>query len=222
MKKFIKENWTKVLYFILGIIVTIAITKLSDKVFPSNPTIVKEVTDTITIVHNYKEDKDKIEPNIINQKVDINVKKRTIDFKESNSLENIEIPKYNLNLELNKPIRLDERKWKGYLQGDISTYAIIDCPEPNLPLLIFSIGMLNNSTLNEIAFFQCKIYRIGDNNRLVYISDNYYEVKNSNNTIGVVNNLDNGKYSIEIGFMMKDDLQNEYPTFYRKKCAIVK
>lgn len=221
MKKFVKENWTKALFFILGIIVTIIITKMSDKLIPNAPAIVKEVTDTITIVHNYKDDKDNIEPNVINKKLNVNIKKRTIEYKESNAIENIDIPRYKLNIDLNKPITVDGKKWKGYRQGDASSYAMINCPDINSPLLIFTIDMLNNELLEEIAFFQCKIYKIKED-VLLYISDNYYEVKGSNNIVGIVNNLEQGKYSIEIGFMKKDELSEEYPTFYRKKCAIEK
>lgn len=221
MRKFVKENWGKALFFILGVIVTILITKFFDKILPNEPTIVKEVTDTITLVHNYVEPKESIDPIVINEKIDVNLKKRNINFKETNSLENIEIPTYNLNIELNKPIKIDDKSWKGYVQGDISSYSIIECPDPNSKLLMFNIGMLNNDLLNDIAFFQCKIYKVSGD-KYIYVSDNYYEVKRTNNTIGIVNNLDKGSFVIEIGFMFKDDLNNEYPKFYRKKCYLDK
>lgn len=42
-----------VLFFVLGVITTIIITKLSDKMIPNDPVIVKENTDTIKVVHEY-------------------------------------------------------------------------------------------------------------------------------------------------------------------------
>ena len=42
-----------VLVFVLGVITTIIITKLSDKMIPNDPVIVKENTDTIKVVHEY-------------------------------------------------------------------------------------------------------------------------------------------------------------------------
>jgi len=105
MKKFINENWGKALFFIIGAIVTILITKIFDKIIPNEPTIVKEVTEV-------------------------------------------------------------------------------------------------------------------SDDKYVYVSENYYEVKHSNNTIGIVNNLDKGSFVIEIGFIFKDELNGEYPKFYRKKCYL--
>ena len=43
----------RVLVFVLGVITTIIITKLSDKMIPNDPVIVKENTDTIKVVHEY-------------------------------------------------------------------------------------------------------------------------------------------------------------------------
>jgi len=41
-------------FFTLGVITTIIITKTFDKIVPSDPVIIKEYTDTIKIVHDYK------------------------------------------------------------------------------------------------------------------------------------------------------------------------
>ncbi|NOU47893.1 MAG: hypothetical protein HOO86_12660 [Bacteroidales bacterium] len=49
-----RKNIRNALLFLLGVIVTIIFTKTFDKIFPNNPIIVKEYTDTVKIVHNYK------------------------------------------------------------------------------------------------------------------------------------------------------------------------
>jgi len=48
-----KSNKKKASLFILGVIVTLAITWAWNKVFPTEPFIVKEMTDSITVVHKY-------------------------------------------------------------------------------------------------------------------------------------------------------------------------
>lgn len=221
MEKTRKGNWTKAIFFILGAIVTVLITKFFDRIIPDNPQIVKEVTDTITIVHKYADEKDEIEPNVINEKIDLNIKKRTIDYKQSNDFEDITIPKYNLKVDFNKPISVTNKKWKGYTYGDISAYAIVGCPDPTSPILTFTLAMLNKETLKDIAFFRCIITRLENNSRY-WVNESYYEVKSADNVIGIVNNLGKGEYSIDFGFMLKEELTKEYPTFFRKNCTIVK
>jgi len=49
-----RKNIKNALLFPLGVIVTIIITKTFDKAIPNEPILVKEYTDTIKIVHEYK------------------------------------------------------------------------------------------------------------------------------------------------------------------------
>lgn len=221
MINFIKENWVKALFFIIGVVITIYISKLFDKIIPDNPTIIKGNTDTITLLHKYSEFKENINPNIIKDKVNLNITKKTLGYNDTNTFDNIHISTYSIDFDLNKPIIIKNHKWKGYTQGDISNYAIIECPNPESKLLIFNIEMLNSDILNDISFFQCIVYK-NVNEQFHYISENYYEVKSSQNMIGIVNNLDKGSYIFEIGFMFKEDLTNDYPKFYRMKCNIQK
>ncbi len=48
-----KTNIRNAIIFILGVIVTILITKASDKISPNDPILIKQFTDTIHIVHDY-------------------------------------------------------------------------------------------------------------------------------------------------------------------------
>jgi hypothetical protein len=48
-----KSKTKKVFFFVLTVLGTLIITSVYNKVFPSDPNIVKEVTDSLTVVHKY-------------------------------------------------------------------------------------------------------------------------------------------------------------------------
>lgn len=92
-----QKIWTAV-FFIIGVITTIIITKASNKIIPDEPLIVKQYTDTIKIIHDYKLPKDlnndtireKLEAKIKNLELlnnyDKKIKERLVSIKSSNQV----------------------------------------------------------------------------------------------------------------------------------------
>lgn len=51
--EYIKSNYGKAIIFVIGIVVTLILTKACDKIVPSQPVVVEKVPDTIQVVYVY-------------------------------------------------------------------------------------------------------------------------------------------------------------------------
>jgi uncharacterized membrane-anchored protein YhcB (DUF1043 family) len=208
--------------FILGVIVTIIITKLSDKIVPNEPVIVKQFTDTIKVIHDYKLperiDNDTIKSELVKKiknlellnNYDKQIKERLSLLDSSSNL----IP--NLILTQN----LSSLSHKGYTYASSSSYFSSDCPDLNSKFIDIKINFLNPEIVKEIAFLRVNIYKTSNeksNQPSNFILEEFYEVK-PNNLIRINNDLSSGRYEILYGFMFKNDLNNKYPDFHFKKC----
>ena len=222
-----KKNIRTGFFFILGVIVTIIITKTSDKLVPSDPIIVKEFTDTIKIVHDYQIPKnlsDDSTRNELERKVknlellnnyDKQIKERISLTKKSRDI----LP----NLILTK--KTTKIAQKGYVYGSSSSYFSSDCPTLNKDFIDIHFDFFNPKILNEIAYLRVNVYGFDKHNSKeakTFILEEFYEVKPKDNFIRISNDLGKGKYEILYGFILKEDIPKEYPTFHFKRCRISK
>ena len=215
------------LIFVLGVIVTILITKTFDKIIPSDPVIVKEFTDTIKIVHNYDIPSDinndstrlELERKIKNLELlnnyDKKIKERIALTKKSDGF----IP----NLILTREI--ERIKSKGYTYGSSSAFFTSDCPSLNNEHLDIKINFFNPNIVKDIAYLRVNIYKFDNVNSTearTYVLEEIYEVKTENNLIRISNDFSKGKYEILYGFIFKDEIKKTYPSFNIKKCIVTK
>jgi len=222
-----KTNIRNAAIFVLGVIVTIIITKASDKVVPNDPVVVKQLTDTVKIVHDYNIPKDlnndtvrqELENKIKNLELLNNyekqIKERISNIQRSNGV--------TPNLIVTQ--KVSNIAQKGYMYGSSSSYFTSDCPDLNKKFIDIRIDFLNPSITKDIAYLRVNIYRFDDPKKdeaRTYILEDFYEVKNENNIIRINNDFANGKYEIVYGFMFKNDLKEQYPKFYFKKCVVLK
>lgn len=222
-----KNNLRNASLFVLGVIVTIIITKTSDKIIPSDPVFVKEYTDTIKIVHNYHIPSDlnddttriELERKIKNLELlnnyDKQIKERIALTKKSDGL----IP----NLILTK--ETERIKSKGYTYGSSSAYFTSDCPSLDNENLDIKIDFINTSIVKDIAYLRVNIYKFDNVNSAearTYVLEELYEVKSDNNVIRISNDFTKGKYEILYGFVFKEELSKTYPSFNFKKCIVTK
>jgi len=222
-----KTNIRNASLFILGVIVTIIFTKTSDKIAPNDPVIVKQYTDTLKIVHDYK-----LPENIDNDTVrkeleaklknlellnnyDKQIKERVTTIQNSSSI----LP----NLVLTQ--KLSGISHKGFTQASTSSYLSSDCPDLNSKYIDIKFNFINSAITKDIAYLRVNIYRFDNVNAIeakTYILEDFYEIKSNDNFIRINNDLSPGKYEVVYGFMFKNDLNTEYPRFYLKKCIIIK
>lgn len=222
-----KNNLRNALIFVLGVIVTILITKTSDKIIPNDPVIVKEFTDTIKIIHNYdipsELDNDstklELERKIKNLELlnnyDKQIKERIALTKKSEGF----IPNLILTRET------ERIKSKGYTYGSSSAYFTSDCPSLDNEHLDIKINFINPIIVKDIAYLKVNIFRFDNVNSTearTYVFEELYEVKAENNVIRISNDFSKGKYEILYGFVFKDELTKTYPSFNFRKCIVMK
>lgn len=222
-----KSNLRNASLFVLGVIVTIFITKTSDKIIPGDPVIVKEFTDTIKIVHNYNIPSDlnddstrlELERKIKNLELlnnyDKQIKERIALTKKNEGL----IPNLILTRET------ERIKSKGYTYGSSSAYFTSACPSLDKEHLDIKIDFINPSIVKDIAYLRVNIYRfdnVNSNEARTYVLEELYEVKPENNLIRLSNDFSKGKYEILYGFVFKDELSKTYPSFNFRKCIVTK
>jgi len=230
MKKLSEKTRTSIrtaFFFTLGVITTIIITKTFDKIVPSDPVIIKEYTDTIKIVHDYKIPNDlnndssrlELEKKLKNLELlnnyDKQIKERIAFTKKSDGV----MPNLILT---NKADRL---KSKGYTYGSSSSYFSSDCPNFSEDYLDIQINFFNPLIVKDIAYLRVNIYRFDNyksNEAGTFILEEFYEVKPSDNFIRISNDFAKGKYEVIYGFILKDELKKEYPSFNFKKCIVTK
>jgi hypothetical protein len=224
-----KKNLRTSLFFILGVICTLALTTLWNKALPETPIIVKEVTDSIKVIHEYKIPE-------INDSLEITLEKKLENLELLNNYENEidkrikRIEKKSINSTVPNLISLknsESYNYKGFTQGNSNSFFTVNCPNLNTDeFLDFKPDFFNPSFLKEIAFFRLNIYKyenLTDEESRSYVLNQFFEpYKTNTNFIRIENNLSKGKYEIFIGFTLKKDITKEYPTFYMKKCVLIK
>ncbi|MGK6351588.1 hypothetical protein [Parapedobacter sp. DT-150] len=222
-----KKNIRNASSFVLGVIITIIITKTSDKIVPNDPVIVKEYTDTIKIVHDYKI------PNELNgdsttQELERKIKNLELlnnydrQIKERITLtKNVDgvIPNLILTGSENRI------KSKGYTYGSSSAYFTSVCPDMNNDFLDIRLDFFNPTFTKDIAYLRVNIYRFDNKNSneaRTSILEEFYEVKSQNNIIRISNDFPKGKYEILYGFIFNNELTKTFPSFNFKKCIVTK
>jgi len=222
-----KTNIRNASIFVLGVIVTILITKASDKVAPNDPLIVKQLTDTVKIVHEYN-----LPDNLNNDTVRQELENRIKNLELLNNYDK-QIKERISNIQKHDGVtpnliisqKINNMAQKGYMYGSSSSYFTSVCPDLNKNFIDIKINFLNQSITKDIAFLRVNIYRFDDlekDEARTYILEDFYEVKNENNMIRIANDFARGKYEIIYGFMFKGDLKEEYPKFYFKRCVVSK
>jgi hypothetical protein len=226
--KLSKEHIIKPIIFIVGVIVTLILTQLWGIILPGKPVVLKEVADSIKIIHEYKipDDSNLLSKSLLTRyksikmlndyEDEINRRIKSIKHRDSEII----IPNL-INPSLSAGYN------KGFTVGNATAYFDMDCPDLNSSKYVdFRIGFFNSTIINDIAFLKlyiCKYSNDNSDNAMLQIMDEYYEVKNDNhNLIRLENNFSKGKYEISVGFILKKSLNDKYPNFHAKKCILIK
>lgn len=224
---FFKQNRQKAFIFLLGVTITILITKFFDKIFPNEPVIVKQLTDTINVIHNYN-----IPRELDNDSLTTTLKKEANNLKMLDQYEQLvdqkltRIKTKNLSIAPNLILtrKIEGNNFKGYIQHNANAYLNKEpCPNLENEFIDISFTFFNNKIVNDIAYLRISISKYNSSYNqfdLTSIVDEYYEAKANTNFIRLTNTLSPGKYEIVYGFIFKDDLQKYYPTFYMNKCNV--
>ncbi|MFN3694275.1 MAG: hypothetical protein ACK4UV_04640 [Ignavibacterium sp.] len=190
---FIKKYTWQSLTFILGAIVVILLTKAADDIIPNNPVIVKEISDSLKVVHTYimpeLSENDSINLLLqkkLNQITQLNLYQKEIDeyykrIKQKDQASLSDIPN-KIILDPNKKLSS-----KGYIQGEATAYFESNCPDFSRinTLIDFKINFISPEIIPEVYCLRLSIYKKTNNNYNQYVFDEFYEVRSSNNFIRI-------------------------------------
>ncbi|MBU0559395.1 MAG: hypothetical protein KKG93_07445 [Bacteroidetes bacterium] len=221
-KKYAWQSFT----FLLATLVVILLTKSADNIFPNDPVVVKEYAGSIKVIHSYEL------PNISNDDSLQNILQKKINQISQLKLYEKEVEEYLNSIKdkestelSNIPIRIitKENKQiskKGYTQGSSQAFFTSQCPPTKNKngYFDFQLTFLSPEIFEDIFCLRFIIYKMVNNEYSTNYFDELYEVRRNNNFIRISDDLPKGKYEFRIGVIIKRDLNNEYPTFYSKRC----
>jgi hypothetical protein len=226
--EFVKRHIWQSFTFLLATIVVILITKSADKIIPNDPIIIKEYADSIKVIHSY------VLPNISNDDSLQNILQKKINQISQLKLYEKEVEEYlrkvndkESKMGLNIPNRIitQENKKinaKGYTQGSSQAFFTSKCPPDmsNDRFFDFKLSFISPEIFEDVICLRFIIYQMVNNQYSANYFDELYEVRKENNFVRISDDLPKGKYEFRIGIMLKRDLNNDYPTFYFKRCWI--
>tara|TARA_R110002050_G_scaffold253780_1_gene392016 strand:+ start:2011 stop:2817 length:807 start_codon:yes stop_codon:yes gene_type:complete len=109
---------------------------------------------------------------------------------------------------------------EGYLGKKANSFAVISINATKLKRndkVIINLDFFNKQTLNKITPLFIDIIERKTENRVYQIWSEQYDIKDLNNIISFSADFKPGKYILTIGFYIKDEINQKYPTKYAKK-----
>lgn len=210
-----QKNWKKVLIWLAGPLMTIILNKACNAIWPDSPVVVKEHTDTVKVVHSMdplQVDSD----SIIRKQIEHQLKNiELLNKYEEQITGKREAAKTNACKIIGGNPYPNSR---GYSIQTASSYCFIEL-NTNGPFLDIAYDFFRDDYINLINTLCVKISRKdNDDGRDFIVSDMNYEPQNGNNSLLVrmVNDFPPGQYIIEAGFILKENMLDKYPAFYRQ------
>ena len=215
----IKENWKDAAKWFTGALIGLLLAKACDRVWPDTPMVVKEVTDTVTVIHSM-----------------------TPIPTETDSLIKEQVHSLLKNIELMSQYE-EESKRVATSHGEIPCKMILGNPYPNSfgytlnssssfchieinknnPYLDITYRFIRDDYASIVNTLDVKIIRKKDAEKDLIILDQHFEPhKGSEQLIRIVDDLSPGDYLIEAGVFLKEDQNAKYPVFYSQKLNYIK
>lgn len=211
LKEFSKKHPSlkTICWIIVTALITIAIEKSCNSIMPEPPMIVKEVSDTVKIVHSY--DFGSLNDSLI--KMQLQSRLENIELAQQYEMEVI---KQNKKSGIVNPIKHDVLfpNSKGYSIKNAMAYFSLNMSSLKKPYIEFDISFIEESIVNEIYCLTLKIFKI-ENNASSYFLEEFYAVQGINNKIRIVNTLPKGSYEFCVGFIFNKDRDAIYPNTYK-------
>lgn len=213
---------SKGLVFIFGIVITLIITWIWNQAIPDDPILVKEVTDTVRVIHNFNLP---IDDDSLASTLDKKLKniKLLSDYENEISDRLKKIEEHNKNYLIPNLVHIDLSKKirsKGFTYGNSNLYFTIDFPtDLSGKYIDFKFDFFNPELLKDIAFIRLNLYKLNsDSKNRTYVFNEFYEINSTNNNfVRIDNTFSKGKYEVLAGFTFKKDLDDEYPKFHFKR-----
>ena len=208
------KNWKKVLVWLVGPLMTIILTKACNVIWPDMPVVVKEYTDTVKMVHSIdpiQVDSD----SIIRKQIEHQLKNiELLNKYEEQITGKREATKVNVCKIITGNPYPNSR---GYTMQTASSYCFIEL-NANGPFIDIAYDFFHEDYIDLVNTLCVKISRKDNEGRDFTVSDMNYEPHMGDNgcMVRMVNDFPSGQYTIEAGFILKENKLDKYPTFYRQ------
>lgn len=113
---------------------------------------------------------------------------------------------------------------KGYTQNTLSSFAKIDYNKSTVTKneqVEFSLNIFDNSIIKKITPLFVSVLRKESENTYTLMFNEQYQLQNDNNIIRFFADFTKGKYVLEVGLYFKEELNREYPPFYRSQLSLI-
>lgn len=224
---FIKMNWQKAVFWLLGLIIGLVLTKACNVIWPDMPVVVKEHTDTINVIHSIRPlpvDSDSvIRKQIENQLMKIDLLNKYEEQIVGKG--DVAKTKSSANTAVCKVIvKNPYPNSRGYSTESVSSFCFIDLTYSG-PFIDIKYDFFRDDYIDLVNTLCVKIFYVNNKDGRSYIvSDVNYEPRKGKNglLVRMVNDLPSGKYTIEAGFILKENRLDKYPAFYRQTFTLKK
>lgn len=200
--------------------VGLILTKACNAIWPDTPVVVKEHTDTVKVVHSMdpiQVDSDSIiRKQIEHQLMNIGL----LNKYEEKITDKRKAAKANAcKIIVGNPYPNS----RGYSTQTASSCCFIELNE-NGPFIDIAYDFFREDYIDLVNTLCVKISRKDNDGRNFIVSDMNYEPHKGNNgcIVRMVNDFPTGQYTIEAGFIMKENRQDKYPVFYRQNFTFKK
>lgn len=210
---YIEKNWQKAAIWLFGALFGLFLTKACNVIWPETPVVVKEHTDTVKVIHSMSSlqvDSDsiirkQIEHQLMNIEL-LNKYEEQITGKREATKANV----CKIIAENPYPNSL------GYSTQTASSYCLIEL-NTNGPFIDITYDFFRDDYVDLLNTLCVKIFRNNSKTgRGCIVSDINYEPDKVKNDLLVrmVNDFPPGQYTIEAGFILKENRSDRYPAFY--------
>ena len=208
---YIKDNWKEAAKWLSGARLGLLLAKACDFIWPDMPIVVKEVTDTVTVVHSVNPIPAETDSLLIEQ-----LQRQLMSIELINKYE--ESSQRVLALTGNTPCKMitgdPYLNSHGYTEKSSSPFCSVELVEAR-PFLDIKYHFIRNDYADIVNTLDVKIIRKqASGNQVVVFDQHFLPQAGENQLIRIVDDLSPGDYTLEAGFYLKEDINKKYPTFY--------
>lgn len=216
---FLKKYGEDAIKWLLGALLGLFLAKACDVIWPDDPVVVKEVADTVKVVHTItplpsETDsliREQIERQLLNLEM-INIyNKSAKSFVASHEVIPCKVISGN-----------SYPNSKGYALKNSSSFCIIEANENN-PFIDITYRFIREDYVSLISSLGIKIEKeTAEGNRVIVLDQSFEPQKGEEQLVRIVNNLSPGEYWVRAGFILEEDKNLKYPGFYSQLLKIEK
>lgn len=198
-------------WLVIGAFISLSLEKACNRIIPDNPIVIKEISDSVRIIHSYDFNVDV--DSLVNKQLKIKLENIALaQSYEQKINDEIKIKQQNSFNEVMLNAKFPNAK--GYIIENGMPFFVAKMPSFQENILDFRLEFFDSKVVSNIYCISIKIDAIKNNNRVMVLDENY-KVNCQVNNIRMTNNLSAGVYNVAIGFFYKEDRESITPRFYQ-------